>query len=559
MSYDETGRRLDALTDHQGFERLVTILLARGGLDVRPLGGSGDQGRDAVVGLYRVGQGEALAITISLNAGWAAKMRADLKRIREAGFSPTSVISVTNRLAGAKSQLALQRTAKSLYGIDLTIHDRRWLITQMHLRENLDLRGEYLNLTAPRPRFFLDVGEFEELLERREMLVAQFEGRTDEIDQLERLLIADRRAVILEADGGCGKTRLAFELARSGLSTTQWFFVDRGLDFELQFLAETEAGYDATVLIDDAHRRNDLEQLLRGLERRQPLPRLVLTVRPGHSASVEARLHELAMNTVRLQVDPMGRGALDAILQSEPFKIGHEGMRAAIIALSEGNVGIALLAATLAAQGIEPYELSESEIFSRHVELRLRGAGAASRETREVLAVLSAIGAFDLSNADDVRAATSLLGGDTASLRRQLDELADAGIVVEQPEHQYMAKPDIVREHLLRASYFPDQGRPVLRYPDVWDAFASHRLRSMLAALGEARIETRRRSNWSRSSALDSMDWTMRRQTRLDPASSKLCLRPSSGAISFRRAGGCCCGWRLLRVAVRRLRCVKRR
>lgn len=490
MSYDETGRRVDALTDHQGFERLATILLARRGLDVRPLGGSGDRGRDAVAGLYRAGQGEDLAITISLNAGWAAKIRADLKRIHDAGFHPTSVISVTNRLAAAKSQLTLQRTAKSSYGVDLTTHDRRWLITQMHLRENLDLRGEYLNLAAPRPRFFLDIGEFEELLERREMLASQFEGRTDEINRLKSLLIADRRAVIIEAEGGYGKTRLAFELARSGLSATQWFFVDRGLDFELEFLSETEAGYDATVLIDDAHRRPDLEQLLRALERRQPQPGLVFTVRPGHSASVEALLHELATETVKLQVDPIGRGALDAILQTEPFKIAHEGMRGAIIALSEGNVGIALLAATLAAQGVEPYELSESEIFSQHVELRLWGAGAASRETREVLAVLSAIGAFDLSDEHDVRAATSLLGGDSASLRRQLDELADAGIVVEQPEHRYTTKPDIVREHLLRASYFPDQGRPVLRYLDVWGAFASHRLRSMLVALGEARIET---------------------------------------------------------------------
>lgn len=490
MSYEETGRRVDALTDHRAFERLVTILLARTGLNVRPLGGSGDLGRDAVVGLYHSKEGEDLAITISLNAGWTAKIRSDLARIHSQGLTPSTVISVTNRAASPGSQIALQRKVKKANGVDLTIYDRRWLVTQMHLRENLDLRAEYLNLSAPRPRFFLDVGEFEELLQRRGMLNAPFEGRAEDMDELERLLVEERRAVIVDADGGYGKTRLAFELARSGHSATQWFFVDRGLDFDLEYLAETEAGYEATVLIDDAHRRGDLEQLLRALERRQPVPRLVFTVRPGHRAAVEALLHELALEPVRLELGPVGRSALDAILQAEPFEIAREGMRAAIIAVSEGNVGIALIAATLAAEGIEPYELSRADLFSRHIELRLRGAGAGSRETREALALLAALGGFDLSDSRDVAAACALLGGDAASLRRRLDELADSGIVVEQPEHVYTIKPDIVREHLLRASFFPDVGRPVLRYLDVWNAFAPRRIRTMLSALGEARVDT---------------------------------------------------------------------
>jgi hypothetical protein len=138
-----------------------------------------------------------------------------------------------------------------------------------------------------------------------------------------------------------------------------------------------------------------------------------------------------------LQLRPVGRSVLYAILQAEPFEIAREGMRAAIVAVSEGNVGIALIAATLAAQGIEPYELSRAELFSGHVEMRLRGTGAGSRETREVLALISALGGLDLSNPHDLAATTSLLGGDAASLRRRLDELADSGIVVEQPEHLY--------------------------------------------------------------------------------------------------------------------------
>jgi hypothetical protein len=53
------------------------------------------------------------------------------------------------------------------------------------------------------------------------------------------------------------------------------FFVPYDLPFEASYLAEAEAGDDVTVLVDDAHRRTDLDQLLHGLERRGPKLRLV--------------------------------------------------------------------------------------------------------------------------------------------------------------------------------------------------------------------------------------------------------------------------------------------
>jgi hypothetical protein len=79
---------------------LTTILLARTGINVRPLGGPGDRARDAVAGLYRAEGGEPLAVTISLNQRWQAKIRADLGRVHDFGFRPETVISVTNRPTG---------------------------------------------------------------------------------------------------------------------------------------------------------------------------------------------------------------------------------------------------------------------------------------------------------------------------------------------------------------------------------------------------------------------------------------------------------------------------
>src|SRR4051794_39070636 len=97
MSYDETARALEDYTDHVGFERLVAQLLARRGIDVRPVGGSGDRGRDAVVGLYRAQGGEPLAVTVSLSKQWAAKIARDIDKMVAHGFRPEAVRSVTSQ------------------------------------------------------------------------------------------------------------------------------------------------------------------------------------------------------------------------------------------------------------------------------------------------------------------------------------------------------------------------------------------------------------------------------------------------------------------------------
>ena len=340
-----------------------------------------------------------------------------------------------------------------------------------------------------RPHFFLDLSEFEKLLEGRGLLAAPFAGRREELEEVERLLADQGRPVIIEAPGGFGKTRLAVELARSGRSTP-WFFVDYGPAFQTDYLAETEAGYPVTVLIDDAHRRTDLDQLLRALEQRDPKPRLVCTVRPGQAARVETALRGLALSQpIVFPLGWLGRSALDTILSRPPLGIEYEPMRSWIITVSQGNIGVALIAGELAAAGHYPNDLSQAELFAQHVNARLHGAGADSRETRELLAVLAGVGSLDLGDADDVFAAIEILGGDRPQLRRGLDELADAGIV-EQTARRYTIKPDIVREHLLRAGFFPKAGQhPLLPYQDLYAAFAPRRLYALLEALGHARVD----------------------------------------------------------------------
>ena len=488
MRYGDTSRALENLTDDRGFEKLGTLLLSRTGINVRPVGGSGDRGRDALVGLFR-GDGEDTAAAISLQEDWPAKLRADLRRMASHGLRHEAVIFITNRSASPTRQKELQEWATEAHGVDLTVLDQRWLVARLYRRENLDLRREFLGLEPPRPHLFLDLGEYEDLLAGRQLLDAQRAGREVEMSSLERRL-AEGNSVVLEAPGGFGKTRLVFELASSGESATPWFFVDAGLPFDLDFVAEAEDGYEVTVFVDDAHRRTDLGALLGGLERRVPRPRLVFAVRPGHVSAVETAMDGLGFPAlVSMPVGILGRGDLATVLRSEPFNIERDAMIGRIIALSEGNVGVAVLAARLAVEGSDPGDLSQAGIFRTHVDSRLRGAGLQAREARELLAVVAAAGGLDATDRDDLRGAEEVTGLGHAELRRKLNEFADVGLVVEDPADHYAVKPDVVREHVQRFSFFPETGRALLRYERVYNAF-SHRLEALLNALGESRPET---------------------------------------------------------------------
>ena len=165
-------------------------------------------------------------------------------------------------------------------------------------------------------------------------------------------------------------------------------------------------------------------------------------------------------------------------------------MLAAIIGLSEGNVGVALLAGTFAADGADRLDLSRADVFRAHIDSRLKGAGLESRENRELLALIAALGAINFAATRDTALTSELLGMSQGELRRRVDEFADAGLLIEESAGMYTLKPDIVREHVQRFSFFPEAGRPILRFSTVYDRFAHRRADSApLASPGRRRLQ----------------------------------------------------------------------
>lgn len=489
MTYIETSLALERMTDHPRFELMASTLLAREDPRIRPIGGASDRARDAVGGLFRFGEGEELICMFSLEDDWAAKIRRELDRIKQKGWSPKEVIAVTSQPTGNPTVNALQEQAGAS-GIDLTVIGQKALAVKLETPANLDLREEYLGLPRPRHPFFLTPEEFAALLTSRgASLETPHVGRADDFEAVGRAL-EERKSVMLEGDGGIGKSRLALELATLGGRSLDFFYAPDGMRFEADMISELGSGSEREVVvaIDDAHRREDLRSIVDALLRRDPPAGILLIARPGFQDKIAANLDRLLAKPLHQHtLRPLRSREIAAILREPPFSVTRESLLAAIVDASAGNPQLAGIAGTLAARGEKLESLPRDEIFRKYADSVVDAAASGSIEREELLRLITAVRALDEDDERVIDAVERLLGIGRVELRRHLHILADAGPVVER-NGSYTVKPDMLAEQLLRLSFF-DIGRvPSLRYDQIYSEFAPFRRTALLEALGAAGV-----------------------------------------------------------------------
>jgi hypothetical protein len=486
----ETESALDAMTDSTRFELMASQLLARC-VDprIRPVGGTADLGRDAVRGLYRFGEGEELICMFSLRDDWDGKIREELAHIHKEGWSAREIIAVTSQNTTNQREKKLQALAGKA-GRDLTIYGRKQLAHWLQLPMNLDLREEYLGLARPRHPFFLSADEFGELLARGgAVLDAPFVGRVTDIKSIHDTLHAGTRLLLIDGDGGLGKSRLALELASAEAGGALWFFVPAGQPFESDMISELGAGGEIVVVLDDAHRRTDLRAVVDALWRRNPPASVLLLARPGFRDKIGADLDGLyAPPPKPFELAPLRRAEIVAILKSPPFSIEREGLLALVVQLAEGNPQLAAIAGSLAAKGEKLDSLSRDELFRTYARSAIRTAASGSREREELLAITAAVRSINPDDEDVAAAVEALTGLSAVALRRAIHCLADSGPIVERGG-LYMIKPDLLSEQILRHSFFDLSRSPVIVYGRVYKAFAPLGRPPLLEALGAAGVE----------------------------------------------------------------------
>jgi len=130
MSADAIVYCLERVTDYRDFERLCSALLAgMGYLGIDPLGGTGDEGRDAIMRADATGRRIAFAYTVRTD--WRAKLAHDCNRVQEAGHAPDAIVFVCTEALSASEKDWAQAFVADKYGWTLDLFDLERLRVQL--------------------------------------------------------------------------------------------------------------------------------------------------------------------------------------------------------------------------------------------------------------------------------------------------------------------------------------------------------------------------------------------------------------------------------------------
>jgi hypothetical protein len=286
-------------------------------------------------------------------------------------------------------------------------------------------------------------------------------GRAELIDQLVHFGkgASGHQIALLPGRGGIGKSRLLLAVA------TQ--IAKEQPDLTIRIAAESHpisaadiAALNGPVLliIDDAHRRDDLPVVLAAARRRKFPTRILVSTRPYGGDSVRAsaatvgydsneilRLVELPSLTEE-EATALARQALGDTYASHAAPLARLAIDSPLILVVAGKL--------LAEQSLAPGLLSKHEEFvdsvlgklsDEYVNALTPHVGA--RDARSILEVIAAVAPFDVSSDPLVEVASELLTQKPEDFRRAIGQMVDAGILLRRG-NLVKITPDVLADHL---------------------------------------------------------------------------------------------------------------
>jgi len=297
-------------------------------------------------------------------------------------------------------------------------------------------------------------------------------GRDGPLDDLHDFIAsAQARVAILPGRGGIGKTKLlhalsdGFDARHSGIALR---FARDGVPIGAESRDELPAK-PSVIVVDDAHRREDIETLC-VIARDSPYPvKLVLATRPhavGYLRSVLAHGGFDPREVVRL--DPLGDLCREdvKVLARQALGDAHAGLAGRLAAATRDCPLVTVVGGRLLAErDIQPQELENDDEFRAAVLDRFHdvllgkvGIDVDAAICRPLLSLIAAIAPF---RPDDERLLATMaehLGTDRPALVGALGTLEEAGVLARRG-YALRLVPDVLADHILHRACLTPQGR----------------------------------------------------------------------------------------------------
>ena len=339
-------------------------------------------------------------------------------------------------------------------------------------------------------------------------------GRQDELNQLKSFLMDDTVLVtMLLGAPGNGKTRVlrevvgSFQRERPDVAVR---FVSPTEDVKAQHLEELGQGAKLLV-VDDAHDREDLNQLMRYAAAPENKTKLLLALRPYGRAMVRNQASLAAVDSQQVAtVDLRARTKEDArelaanVLQACGGPIGAA---EAIAELTYLTPLVTVLASQIVAKENMPPELiGNSENFQEHVLARfekiIAGRIVTGSDVPKLQAVLRMVALLQPVIFDDpglLNILRDVEGLEQEDVQRLLRLLSEGGVLFKRGLRHRLA-PDLLADSIIQRNFIDANGAASPKVKQMFDRADSQYLKHLLVNLG--RLDWRLRNGVTDGSTL---------------------------------------------------------
>jgi hypothetical protein len=396
----------------------------------------------------------------------------------------------TEQLSSFLAEVGSTTTYKALAptdGLDLLSGEVQAALTAAHVRGDL---GSRFSLFQKFDRFFSgQMGANTSLFSHE----GPYIGRDVEIERAKAFLRSDDPLLLIKAPGGSGKSRLLLEFAKSAASAhdlPKVLFVDAAAQWTADDIDKLPST-PTVLVVDDAHRRIDLDRLIFACRQHNSHIRFVVSCRPSAVSIVEPHIASLSTTTpsAALELSPLTQADAETLARhhlGDP--LAHLATR--LVKIADRNpLVIAVGGRCIAEKRVQPEVLERTpEVFRSIVLDRLLDdpglANAGAEARRKVLQIIAAVGPVITESDEFIRTLSSIVNSPQYEARQILASLERARFLVRRGR-LVRVSPDVLADHLLYRAAVDDLGRPTGYVEEMLRAFSPDLLGNIVANAAE--------------------------------------------------------------------------
>lgn len=318
-------------------------------------------------------------------------------------------------------------------------------------------------------------------------------GRESELQQILRFFESDDPLLIVKGPGGCGKSRLLLEAARTASSRPELpevRFADAGAQWGKEDIDRLPT-IPLIIAIDDAHRRADLDRLMDACLRHNQQARFLVSCRPSAVDVVKSSVATLAFGTAlpELAIAPLPKSDSEALAR-ECLPKDFGGLAARLVSVADRNPLVIVVGAKcIAEKRVLPDELERSPAVFKSIVLDhlLKDPcldGPDGKMRKDLLSVLAAIGPIPSDSGEVVTCLAASIDAATYHTRSALASLEKSGFLIRRGR-LVRVSPDVIADHLLFKAAVDENGISTGFVDSMIERFSQYFLENILANAAE--------------------------------------------------------------------------